>query len=619
MFTDAADFNQYMVITVHADSNSSGLVRLTISDKSLVEKLLRGFVIVDQNGHIVPFEYAERVPYFIEFDRSGKPKNFYLKVSSLPVNADVEYYIIPGGDVGPQPSQVFYFVDTFEDGTLDGWQFYGNRGWTTDTRFSAEGRRSAMNQDIGDNQYACMKRNVYLPSSSTIRFYWKVSSETCCDYLRFYIDGRQQAYISGYTGWREVVKPIPAGRHTIAFCYTKDYSVSHGYDTGWVDFIRIYNSDGGCVDLVTHSTEGNMYVVTFHNSCGKIVSNATAWFAPFFQISSEDENFIVIRPFLNGDGSLTIYFDPGYDGNWTEKNFYLLFDTNADVYGLQAKLNTSDVGSYMVSLSAPRELNLYPGSGYVDITPDSTEPGTYTVTAHLVTQNPEAPDYAECEWNIYNTATGKYDLLETNGSLTQSFDYSFLNEGVYTVDYNCYIYMTERISGEVTKTVIVPELNEPYLSLESNLPVVLPSDQNVTFVISVFDQNGAPVQDANVYVTVDNMVTYRSVTGDGGSAYFTMLLGPGDVLRVSVYKPGYHPVEKVYMIERPRPVSGGGAGFVGGGGVGVSPSQPEQPVSQPSVQPASATEVEHGAGMLVAGLAFIILLGVILIKSLHRR
>jgi len=36
---------------------------------------------------------------------------------------------------------------------------------------------------------------------SDLSFYWKVDSESGYDYLRFYIDGAEQAKISGSTSW----------------------------------------------------------------------------------------------------------------------------------------------------------------------------------------------------------------------------------------------------------------------------------------------------------------------------------------------------------------------------------------------------------------------------------
>jgi len=90
-------------------------------------------------------------------------------------------------------------------------------------------------KDLKDNQQTYMQTTVTGPG--TISFYWKVSSETYFDYLRFYVDGVQQAAISGSVGWQYKSFSVASGTHTLKWAYTKDYSVSSGSDCGWVDWV----------------------------------------------------------------------------------------------------------------------------------------------------------------------------------------------------------------------------------------------------------------------------------------------------------------------------------------------------------------------------------------------
>jgi len=91
---------------------------------------------------------------------------------------------------------------------------------------------------------------TFVPNAARLRFNWKVSSESCCDYLTFSVldQNNQQAgitrQISGETGWETVILTIPAGGHWLTWEYTKDSSVARGDDTGWVDNIRIGNTGG---------------------------------------------------------------------------------------------------------------------------------------------------------------------------------------------------------------------------------------------------------------------------------------------------------------------------------------------------------------------------------------
>ncbi len=68
-------------------------------------------------------------------------------------------------------------------------------------------------------------------------FYCKVSSERACDYLKFYIDEVEIFKWSGIEDWDEVTFPVTAGTKIFEWAYSKDGSISRGYDTAWIDEI----------------------------------------------------------------------------------------------------------------------------------------------------------------------------------------------------------------------------------------------------------------------------------------------------------------------------------------------------------------------------------------------
>jgi len=78
-----------------------------------------------------------------------------------------------------------------------------------------------------------MRRTVHGPA--VIEFWWKVSSEHGCDFLRFRVDDQDIYAISGSVNWQRRIYYVPEGAHTIEFRYTKDGSISRGADCGWVD------------------------------------------------------------------------------------------------------------------------------------------------------------------------------------------------------------------------------------------------------------------------------------------------------------------------------------------------------------------------------------------------
>jgi hypothetical protein len=82
-----------------------------------------------------------------------------------------------------------------------------------------------------------MSLELEVLSPGEISFWYKVSSESGYDYLRFRIDGAEIASWAGTVGWTQAVYPVTAGVHTFTWAYTKDGSVNTGSDCGWIDMI----------------------------------------------------------------------------------------------------------------------------------------------------------------------------------------------------------------------------------------------------------------------------------------------------------------------------------------------------------------------------------------------
>jgi hypothetical protein len=132
-------------------------------------------------------------------------------------------------------------VEDWETGTMTqyDWQTGGNVGWDISTESPYEGAYCVKSGDINDNQTSTMELDYDVMGDDEISFFYKVSSESNYDYLRFYIDGAQVGEWAGEEGWAEAVYPVAAGSHTFKWEYYKDYSVSSGGDCAWVDFILL--------------------------------------------------------------------------------------------------------------------------------------------------------------------------------------------------------------------------------------------------------------------------------------------------------------------------------------------------------------------------------------------
>jgi Zn-dependent metalloprotease/plastocyanin len=113
----------------------------------------------------------------------------------------------------------------------------GNADWFSQTVTTYYGGDAAQSGDIGNNQTTTMETTI--SGVTSVKFYWKVSSESNYDYLRFYIDGVEMNRVSGNVNWTQRTYIVSSGSHTLKWSFTKDYSVSTGSDCGWVDKLEL--------------------------------------------------------------------------------------------------------------------------------------------------------------------------------------------------------------------------------------------------------------------------------------------------------------------------------------------------------------------------------------------
>ncbi|MBI5233424.1 MAG: hypothetical protein HY880_03640 [Deltaproteobacteria bacterium] len=140
------------------------------------------------------------------------------------------------------------------DNTTLFWTTGGSTNWFGQNTVYYFGGDAAQSGDIADNQTTYVQTTVTGPG--TLTFYWKVSSESSFDYLRFYIDGTEQTSITGEVSWQQKTYSISSGTHTLKWAYTKDSSVSMGSDAGWLDYVT-FNSGQTYILSVTKSGTGS--------------------------------------------------------------------------------------------------------------------------------------------------------------------------------------------------------------------------------------------------------------------------------------------------------------------------------------------------------------------------
>ena len=129
--------------------------------------------------------------------------------------------------------------DGFESGSLDwmSWTTSGDAAWFVDGSDAYNGSYSARSGNIGHSQRSTL--SVTVDDVTRVSFYYRVSSEWCCDHLQFQVDGQAWDQWSGETGWNYAAFDISSGTHTLSWVYRKDGSVNTGQDRAWIDDVML--------------------------------------------------------------------------------------------------------------------------------------------------------------------------------------------------------------------------------------------------------------------------------------------------------------------------------------------------------------------------------------------
>jgi len=204
------------------------------------------------------------------------------------------------------------------------WVSGGNPRWFPQTTHFHYDGDSAESGNIGDNQSTWIEASVTGPGE--LSFYWKVSSESEADYLKFYIDGPEQEAISGEVDWTRSTYPLPAGSHVLKWTYSKNGSESAGSDAGWLDKVA-FTSEGDTMPPTASfsinygATYTNIASVELFPSCSDASGCAQMQFSNDNLIWSAPEPYSSTTSWTltSGQGIKKVYAKFGdYAGNWSE-------------------------------------------------------------------------------------------------------------------------------------------------------------------------------------------------------------------------------------------------------------------------------------------------------------
>jgi len=129
-------------------------------------------------------------------------------------------------------------LENFETGNFNSFSWIPSAiPWTIVNTGAHTGTYAAKSGTIAAYGSTTMETTRILSTSGTLTFWYKVSSESNYDKLKFYIDGTMQNEWSGTVDWTQASYPLTAGTRTLKWEYMKDVSGDTGSDCAWVDDI----------------------------------------------------------------------------------------------------------------------------------------------------------------------------------------------------------------------------------------------------------------------------------------------------------------------------------------------------------------------------------------------
>lgn len=172
-------------------------------------------------------QFAVALPRDTEYELTATAGIEGVLTQTVPFGADLnlDLYLNAGTAEG------------FESGDLQtfGWFPAGAEGWSVQGDEVHSGAWAARSAPIADGQYSQIHSLVDCGDGGEITFWFKISSESGDDVLRFDIGNDTVGEWSGEMDWTSATFPVSGGVKIIRIRYTKGSSGSSGADAAWVD------------------------------------------------------------------------------------------------------------------------------------------------------------------------------------------------------------------------------------------------------------------------------------------------------------------------------------------------------------------------------------------------
>ena len=225
--------------------------------------------------------------------------------------------------------------------------------WIGQTNVTHDGVDAARSHEFPNTyEYANSYMSTTVEGPVIVSFWWKISGYNSYSgyydnsYLNFLVDGAFLTSINGEQDWTRVTHTLPAGTHTLAWRYDKNYYFG-GPDCGWVDQLTVTN-DWPEVTFSTpgqdvNETDGTVYVQVQMNR-----QEANAVTVPFQAGGSATPGadytltpeFSVTFPPYETVQTITVTLQDDATPEATETARFTLVPTNGVLVGLE---NTHDL------------------------------------------------------------------------------------------------------------------------------------------------------------------------------------------------------------------------------------------------------------------------------------
>ena len=150
---------------------------------------------------------------------------------------------------------------------LAAWTNDSAKAWFGQNIVTRNGESTAQSGAIDNGEVSQLQTTLEGPGRLT--FWWKISSETNCDWLEF-TTAEQTNAISGEVDWEQQVTYVPTGSQTITWRYCKNEVFNRGLDAAWLSDVTFEPgtwleisgapTNGQC-QLILHGIPGAVYGV----------------------------------------------------------------------------------------------------------------------------------------------------------------------------------------------------------------------------------------------------------------------------------------------------------------------------------------------------------------------